>query len=396
MLFDYLQYSIRSMVRQKARTFLTIQGMAIGIVMLVALMSIGEGLHSSMALHLEKVGGKVISIFPAGAFEGLTDFPKGYAPFRDEEIRVIEDISGVETVLPYYFGTGVVEHRGKKKEVTIVGATRKRIDAFKRLYLLREGRYLQDEEEESVNIGYRISQGFFDTDVRVGDFLKVCGKRFRVVGIFEERGDLISDTRVYLPLKVAQRLFGSREINAIFIISEDEMTVDSVAERVEEVLKKERGGKDFEVWTSRGMAEHIAEIMSIVKFTLAGIACLSIVVGGTVIMNTMLMNVHERIGEIGMMKAMGATDTNILAIFLLEAGEMGLISGGVGVLFGAAVSKVLEVVGKAYLGASFTTPITGGLIIGALLFSFFIGTISGIYPAWRASRLDPIEALRYE
>ncbi len=129
---------------------------------------------------------------------------------------------------------------------------------------------------------------------------------------------------------------------------------------------------------------------------MGGIASISIVVGGVIIMNTMLMSVFERTQEIGILKATGAKQKTILILFLAESGFVGLLGGVLGFLVGASLSIVIEVIGKTYVGSMFQTKITPELVIGAVMFSFFVGAISGLYPAWQASKLDPIDALRYE
>ncbi|MFQ6105568.1 MAG: ABC transporter permease [Candidatus Hydrothermarchaeaceae archaeon] len=394
---EYIEYPIKSLSQQKARTFLTLLGIVIGIAVIVAMLSIGKGMDVSINQQLEKMGADKISIFPAGISFGPLGPSKEFVPFSLNELEEVRRISGVESAVPYFMRAGTVEYRNEKKETTINGGTRKGVDIFRKFYLLKEGRYFKDEESDAVNIGYRVSKDFFDNEVGVGDVLKIQGKKFKVVGVFEEIGNVGDDTAIYMPIKVAQKLFGAEnEITAIFAVAENEEIVNKVAMKIEDLLEKIRGSKDFEIMTTEQMAEEIGNITKIITFVLGGIASVSLVVGGVIIMNTMLVSVLERTREIGIMKATGATNSQVLRLFLTESSLVGLSGGMLGIILGTLISKLIEVVGKSYIGGSFITVIDLRLVVGALLFSLAVGSISGVYPAWRASRLNPVDALRYE
>jgi putative ABC transport system permease protein len=318
-------------------------------------------------------------------------------PFRYEELKEIERIPGVEAAAPYFYKSGTVALGNEKVEAIIGGGTEKGVEIFKEFYSLEEGRYFGDDEEGVINIGHWISHHMFDKEVHVGDSLTINGKKFRVVGVYGEIGNRGDDSSIYMPLKEAQSLYDSKnEFQAIFVLCDSEKIVDIVAQKIEDRLKKMRGGKDFDIMTTRQMAEQINRILMIVEFVLAGIASVSIVVGGVIIMNTMLMSVLERTREIGVMKATGATNTRVLSLYLVESGMVGLAGGALGVIAGSMIAKVIEIVGQEYIGSMFITVISAKLVMGALAFSLVIGSISGLYPAWRAAKLDPVEALRYE
>jgi putative ABC transport system permease protein len=396
-MIEYIEYPIKSLSKQRARTFLTLLGMIIGIAVIVAMISIGEGMKLSMDQMLDKMGTDKISIFPAGGFGSGMGPAKEAVPFRYEEHREIERIPGVESAAPYFMKSGTVEFRNEKETTIIGGGTEKGMDMFKEFYSLEEGRYFGDHEEGVINVGHWVANHMFDKEVHVGDSLKINGEKFRVIGVYGEIGNRGDDSSIYMPLEVAQNLFDSKnEFHAIFVLCDSEKIVDAVAQKIEDRLKKMRGGKDFDIMTTRQMAEQINKILMIVEFVLAGIASVSIVVGGVIIMNTMLMSVLERTREIGIMKATGATDNVVLSIFLVESGLVGMIGGALGIVLGSIISKVIEVVGQEYIGSMFITVISKEVATGALLFSLIIGSVSGAYPAWKAAKLDPVEALRYE
>ncbi len=395
--YEYITFAVRSLSLQKSRAALTLLGMIIGIAVIVALISLGSGMRSTIADNLEKVGADRINIYPSGLFGSFSGPPQDVVPFSEKEIDEISRIPGVSDVQPYFFRSGEVKFRNEIEFVNVGGGTSEIFEIYSSFYSLKEGRYVKDLDDKSVNIGYRLAEGTFDTNIRVGDFIEVNGKKFEVVGIFTEIGNQQDDTTIYMPIRTAQNLYAaSGEISMMIATAEDERKVKITAERIEDRLKKLRGGKDFEVATTEDFAKQINQVLGVLTFVLGGIASISILVGGVIIMNTMLMSVFERTQEIGILKATGARQNTILMLFLTEAGFVGLLGGILGFIAGASLSVIIELIGKAYVGSMFQTKITFPLIIGAILFSFIVGAISGLYPAWQASKLEPIEALRYE
>jgi putative ABC transport system permease protein len=394
---EYFTFAIRSLSQQKSRAALTLLGMVIGIAVIVALVSLGTGMRASIGDNLEKVGADRINIFPSGLLSSGMGPPQESVPFTEKELNEIERLPGVKDAQPYFFRSGEVKFHNEVAFVNIGGGTEEILEIYSNFYNLKEGRYVKDIDDRAVNIGIRLAEDTFERDIRVGDFIEVNGKKFEVVGIFTEIGNVQDDTTVYIPIYAGQNLYdASGEISMMIATAEDERKVKITADRIEERLKKLRGGKDFEVATTADFAEQINQVLGILTFVLGGIASISIVVGGVIIMNTMLMSVYERTPEIGILKATGAKRNTILLIFLTEAGLVGFLGGILGFIVGGTLSIIIDVIGTAYVGSMFQTKITVELIIGSILFSFVVGAISGLYPAWQASKLHPIEALRYE
>jgi putative ABC transport system permease protein len=397
MVEEYFEFAFKSLSLQKARAALTLLGMVIGIAVIVALISLGSGMRATISDNLEKVGADRINIFPSGLFGSFSGPPQESVPFSDKELAEVERVPGVKDVQPYFFRSGEVKFRNEVVFVNIGGGTAEVLEIYSSFYNLKEGRYVKDLDDKAVNIGFRLAEDTFETDIRVGDFIEVNDKKFEVVGIFTEIGNQQDDTTVYIPIKTAQNLFdASGEISMMIATAQDERKVKITAQRIEDRLKKLRGGKDFEVATTEDFADQINQVLGILTFVLGGIASISIVVGGVIIMNTMLMSVFERTQEIGVLKATGAKRNTILLIFLTEAGLVGLVGGILGFVFGAALSLIIDAIGTAYVGSMFQTKITPELLVGAILFSFIVGALSGLYPAWQASKLVPVDALRYE
>ncbi len=242
----------------------------------------------------------------------------------------------------------------------------------------------------------------FKKGVDVGDKIKINDQKFRVVGIYKPFGNPDDDSSVGIPLETARELFD--EPDELFVImarTKDGFNTADVAEDIKEKLRRDRGLKegeeDFTVQTYEQLREGAGVVLDIVHLFLIGIASISLMVGGVGIMNTMYTSVLERTREIGVMKAIGARNSDIMMIFLIESGIMGMVGGAIGVVIGIALSKIVEYVAEQELGmVLLKANVSIELILGALTFSFLVGCISGILPARQASKLNPVDALRYE
>ncbi|MEE8403275.1 MAG: ABC transporter permease [Candidatus Hydrothermarchaeaceae archaeon] len=396
-MIEYFEYPIRTLIQQKARTLLTLSGIVIGIAVIVAMISIGEGLRLTVNEQLDKVGSDKIYIMPAGMMGSGMGPPKEYVPFGLAEEREIRTIPGIKKMAPMYYTSAKVKSHGEEQGAFVIGGTDDATELYSDFLTIKEGRFIKDTETNKVSIGYYIHHGMFERDVRVGDSLEINGKKFRIVGVVEEIGSRQDDSQIYMSISAAQTLFDvGDDINWIFLQTDNKEIVGEVAQKIEDRLKKLRGGKDFDVLTTEDQAAQINQILSILTFVLAGIASVSLLVGGVIIMNTMLMSVFERTKEIGVMKATGATNNQVLGIFLGESSVVGLVGGALGIVLGLMISGVIEKVGQSYMGSLFETYVGAEVLIGALIFSVIIGSASGAYPAWRAAKLDPVDALRYE
>jgi putative ABC transport system permease protein len=396
-MIEYIQMPLKTLVQQKARSLLTLSGIVIGIAVIVAMVSIGEGLRLTVNEQLDKVGGDKIYVMPAGIFGGGYGPPKEYVPFGVAEGREISTIPGVKKMAPLYYTAAKVKSHNEEQDAFVTGGTEDAIELYIDFLIIKEGRFIKEVETNNVFIGYYVSHGMFERDVRVGDSLEINGKKFRVVGVVGEIGSRQDDSTIYMSITAAQTLFDvGDDVNFFFIQTDNKEIVGEVAQKIEDRLKKLRGGKDFDVLTTEDQAEQINQILGILTFVLGGIASVSLLVGGVIIMNTMLMSVFERTKEIGVMKATGATNYQVLGIFLGESSVVGFVGGVLGIALGLLISAIIEKIGQSYMGSLFETYVGTEILIGALIFSVIIGSASGAYPAWKAAKLDPVEALRYE
>ncbi|MEE8401308.1 MAG: ABC transporter permease [Candidatus Hydrothermarchaeaceae archaeon] len=395
-MIEYLEMPLKTLVQQKARSILTLSGIVIGIAVIVAMVSVTQGMRVTINEQLDKVGADKIYIMPAGLFSGQQGPPKEYVPFGSAEEREIRTIPGVKKMAPMYFTIAQTKKGTEVQTAFVVGSTNDAIDLYSGFLTLKEGRFIKETEIDNIFIGYIVHKDMFEREVSVGESLEVSGKRFRVVGIVEEIGSRQDDSQIYMSVKAAQSLFDvGDDINFIFVQTDNLEIVGEVKQKIEDRLKKIRGGKDFDILSTEDQATQVGQILDILTFVLGGIASVSLLVGGVIIMNTMLMSVMERTREIGVMKATGATNHQVLGIFLSESVVIGFVGGGIGVLFGLLISEIIEKIAQSYI-TLFRTHTSIEVIIAAILFSVIVGSASGVYPAMKAAKLDPVDALRYE
>ena len=392
-MMEYIELSVKNLSHQKTRTFLTFLGVVIGIAAIVAMVSIGEGMKHSLEEQLKTLGSDKILVFPTYSYGA-----KGKA-LTDEDARIIERVVGVDVSSPLVSVAAPTKFKGEEKLVTIWALEpekSKRTFAGASGYKLLVGRWLKKGDRSKIAIGYKIHDDFYERKVNVGNNIEIKGNKFQVVGIFEKTGDTDSDSAIYADIDQIRELFGmGNEVTMIIVRTKEGYSVERVAERIRETLKRAHKKEDFRIFTPKQIVQQVGKILMVVKVVFGGIASVSLIVGAIGIANTMLMNVLERTREIGIMKATGASNRRIINMFLVESGVLGLVGGGIGIILGYSISSIINIAASKYLGEGvLTTHVTLPLAIFSLSFAFFVGIISGAYPAYKASKLDPVEALR--
>lgn len=390
----YISLAVKSLLHQKTRTALTLLGIIIGITAVVAMVSIGSGMRAALEEELKVLGTDKIIIQPLHFTGGAT--AKG---LTDRDGRALENIPEVGFVSPLFSVVTNIEFKGEEKSTSLWGldpAKAERTFAGTSGYKLYQGRWLRKGDRGKVAIGYGIYDDFFERKVMVGNTLSIKGQNFEVIGIFRKTGDRDSDYAIYADIDQIRELFGRKDAVTLIIVRVKEgFDVEMVGKRIEDTLEKRRKQKDFSVLTPAQLAERVGQVYKIIQIVFGGIAAISLLVGALGIANTMVMNILERTQEVGIMKAIGATNTHILKIFLLESGVIGVVGGSIGVIIGYIISKLMNFASARFLGEGIlTTHVSPELASFALVFSFIIGVISGLYPAYRASKMDPVAALR--
>lgn len=390
---EYIILSIRNLSYQKSRALLTLLGVIIGIMAVVSMISIGTGMKVALDEALGVLGQDKILVTPKVTYGAVGE------TFTDEDSDEIEKIPGVRFVSPMVSVTTNAEFKGEEKLITVWGLDPVKADrTFSGAsgYDIADGRWIQKGDKYKISIGSIVRDDFFERKVNVGNTIKIKGEPFEVVGIFEKTGDRESDSAVYADLDQVREIFGMGDRVTLIVVRIDKgQDIDRVQKRIEELLEKRRGNEDFVVISPKQMSEQIGEAFKIVSVVFGGLAAVSLIVGGIGIANTMIMNVMERRKEIGIMKATGAGDDTIMKMFLVESGVIGLAGGIIGIFLGYLISVLINILAETYLGPGILrTSVSVQIVVFALGFSFVVGVLSGIFPAYRALRLDPVEALR--
>jgi putative ABC transport system permease protein len=399
---ESLKIAFHNIRERKLRSFLTVLAIFIGIAAVISLVSITQGMQEAISEQFERMGTNKIMIMPGGG-EGLEAMGMmlGAAPLTEDEAEEVEKVNGVDIVLSFLLKTEKVEFKKDVAYTYVRGTTTdEALELLTEIAEIEQGKNLKEGDKYKALIGNKVGE-LFDREVTIGSKLEIKDESFEVVGIFKEIGAPDDDYAIYIPMETAREIFEEpTEVSMIYLQIKNGFDPLDVAESIKKRLRDTRdekaGEETFQVFTSEQLSEQVGVILGIISIVLIGIASISLLVGGVGIANTMYTSVLERTKEIGVMKAIGARNYDILIIFLIESGLLGLIGGVIGCFFGIGIAKGIEIyaaqAGMGMLQAS----ITPQLILFGLGFSFLVGCISGLLPARKGSKLQPVEALRYE
>ena len=324
--------------------------------------------------------------------------------FSDDDLKAVQKTSGVYEATGAYAKVAKVETQNKLRYVFIMGSDPKTplLEELSNLKIYR-GRLLTSGEKGKVVLGYnyQLDNKIFPKGLTINDMIKVQGEKVRIVGFYEEVGNLQDDSNIYVTTDFIKDLYPSENLSYTYIVARvDVKDIDRTIENIEKSLRKERGqekGKeDFYVQSFADLFETYASIINIIIGFVIAIALISVLVSGVNTANTMITSVIERKKEIGIMKSIGARNSNILGIFLFESSFLGFTAGVVGCIIGWLLSfaggRILDSLGYGFLQPAF--PIL--LFVGCIAFATLTGAISGFFPALKASKTNPVDALRYE
>lgn len=403
MIKDYFRLAYRSARQRKIRSWLTMLGIFIGIAAVVALISLSQGLQNAIAEQFVSLGSdKIIIQGPSSGFgppgTGVED------PITKDDRDVIESVNGVEMAIGRLVRSVKLEFNDEVEYGYAASMPEDSEDIELAIeannYKRGIGRLLKRGDKYKVMIGNSLAADQFSKAIQIRDTLEIEDKGFKVVGILKKSGNPQQDLTLVIPEEAMREILDIDEdfdiIPAKVSAGED---VDLVTEKVKKALRKHRdveeGKEDFVVETPGSILATLTTILIIVQGVLVGIAAISLLVGGIGIMNTMYTAVLERTKEIGVMKATGARNSQVMGLFLVEAGMLGMFGGLIGVALGVSIGKIVEYVGyqmfESFLIRASFHPF---LLIGALLFAFIVGAVSGVFPAMQASRLHPVDAFR--
>ena len=401
MIQDYFLIGVANLRKRKMRTWLTMLGIFIGIASVVALISLGQGIQKGVNEQFEKMGVDKIIVTPKGTFMGVGG--TGAVTLGDKDIETIEKTAGIEEASGLLMRTGEIEFKDQKRFFMVTGMIPgEGKDIFGDTFVVEYGRDIKKGEKYKVVLGTSYREGkIFQQNMKLGDKISINGEDFKVAGFYESFGNSEDDKAIVISDEIMREVFETGdEFDWIMARAVSGDRVEEISLKLEKDLRKgrdvEEGKEDFSIQTFKELMDAYGTILNIIQIFLLGIAGISLIVGGIGIMNTMYTSVLERTQEIGVMKSIGAKNSDILTLFLIESGILGLVGGGIGIILGIGFSKLVEfgaaAAGYALIQVSFPLP----LIIGTLMFSFVVGGLSGILPARQASKLQPVDALRYE
>ncbi|MBS3091829.1 ABC transporter permease [Candidatus Pacearchaeota archaeon] len=403
MITDYFNIAWKNLRKRKLRSWLTIVGIVISVATIFTLISLSIGLQNAVKEQFETLGGDKFFIQPKGQLGPPQ--AGGAVQLTINDIDVIDKVTGVKRTAYFTIGNAQIEFEKEKRFFSVYGLP----PEFMNLYIetgsfeIDEGRVLKNGDRNKVIIGNHYkTRNIFSTNVKAGDKFIINDKEFEVVGIFKAIGNPDDDRSIIMPRDDFIEMFNSGgRVDAIMVQVDEGADVKAVAEVVEKKLRKFRNvdekNQDFTILTPEEILAIFGTVLGIITAFLGAIAAISLLVGAIGITNTMYTSVLERTKEIGIMKAVGVKNKDILFIFLIESGLIGLVGGVIGVGLGYSVSKTIELIATQSLGTNLlqaAAPLY--LILGCLAFAFLIGSASGTWPAWRASKIKVVDALRYE
>src|SRR3989344_1332912 len=377
MITEYFLLAVNSILHRKLRSWLTIIGIIIGVAAIISLITLSRGLENTIQEQFETFGANRILISSRG-FQGPGTASQG---LTIDGVDSIEKISGFDYVIPAIFRSSEIINN-KEVAFTLVAAIPS--EDFQEFFEdsgieIKEGRFIKSGENAAAIIGARAAKEMFSKELRIGNKIEINKHEFKVVGILEEVGNSQDDNQINIPLETAREVFNEPDhVDTIIAQAKTDTDIPALQRKIEKELEQKRDDTNFQVLTATQILEQISQVLGIMQVVLVGIAAISLIVGA-----------------IGIMKAVGARNSDIMKIFLIESGLMGLVGGIFGTALGTIVALIVEKI-SSQSGFLLIIRIEYGLLLFGLLFAFLVGMISGALPAYQASKLRPVDALRYE
>lgn len=395
---DLLRFALQASLANRRRSGLSLLGVMIGVVAVVSLTALGEGALRYVNGQFASLGASVVIVSP-GRNETTGAMPHGIGGAPNDltlqDARAIERrVQAVRAAVPVSVSTANVSHAERGRDATVVGVTA----AFEQLQRLEiaAGQFIPDGEVDRgaavAVLGHVVAREIFGVANPLGETLRVGSWRMRVIGVLQERGEQLGldvDEVVFVPTATAMRMANKSSLNRVMLEMLPRADLQASIERVKEVLIERHDEEDFTCVSQEAVVASLSSILRTLTFVVAGIAAVSLAVAGIGIMNVMLVSVSERTDEVGLLKALGASRSEILRIFLVEAALLSSVGGLAGLVAGEGLVRLG---GWLYPAVPLATPIWAVLAVMGLALG--TGVVFGVLPAWRAAQLDPVAALQ--
>ena len=392
-----------SLIANKMRSILTMLGIIIGVAAVIALVSIGNGVKQDIQNSISSLGSNLLMVMPgAPRTPGVRPSAGSMKSLKVSDYEAISKLDGVKAASPMTNGSYVVIYQNKNWTTSVSGVNANYLDVNN--WSMKSGRFLSEKNvqnrERVAVVGKTVVKNLFGDEDPVGAEIRVKNIPFRIIGVLNSKGSGAmgndQDDMVVIPYTTAmERVEGVDYLRMIYVVGKDENGIDRLQSDIENLLRVRHGIKDtnlddFNIQNMNSIMETMEETTGTLTLFLGAVAAISLVVGGIGIMNIMLVSVTERTREIGVRKALGATYNVIVTQFLIEAVVISLMGGIIGIALGIGASKLIG------MASGMSTVISIPTIVMSFAFSMAIGLIFGIYPARKAAKLNPIDALHYE
>lgn len=392
-----------SLIANKMRSILTMLGIIIGVAAVIALVSIGNGVKQDIQNSISSLGSNLLMVMPgAPRTPGVRPSAGSMKSLKVSDYEAIAKLDGVKAASPMTNGSYVVIYQNKNWTTSVSGVSYNYLDVNN--WSMKSGRFLSEKNvqnrERVAVVGKTVVKNLFGDEDPVGAEIRVKNIPFRIIGVLNSKGSGAmgndQDDMVVIPYTTAmERVEGVDYLRMIYVVGKDENGIDRLQSDIENLLRVRHGIKDtnlddFNIQNMNSIMETMEETTGTLTLFLGAVAAISLVVGGIGIMNIMLVSVTERTREIGVRKALGATYSVIVTQFLIEAVVISLMGGIIGIILGIGSSKLIG------MASGMSTVISIPTIVMSFVFSMAIGLIFGIYPARKAAKLNPIDALHYE
>ncbi|WP_083402166.1 ABC transporter permease [Bacillus sp. MUM 116] len=386
-IYQSIKMALRSIKSNKLRSVLTMLGIIIGVSSVIILVSIAQGSAKNVTSSINQLGTNLLTINTFGTDLSLTE----------DKINQLSKLNGVKAISPVVSGRVTVKKDRTNSQVTLTGTNAAYSSV--RDAKVSQGRFINDLDieyrQKIAVLGSETASTFFGADNPVGQYIQVDGTSFKVVGVMASKGSSLGqsgDNVIIVPLSTGQRLVKSTSINQVYLQGNSKDQMDFVMNEVERAMASLYPNKSdsYSVTNQQDVMDTLSSVSNTMTMMLGGIASISLLVGGIGIMNIMLVSVSERTKEIGIRKAIGAKRRDVLLQFLIEAVVLSSMGGIIGILAGIGLGKIIASL------MSLTIAYSTSVIVLSFLFSLLVGVVFGVFPANKASKLSPIQALRYE